>query len=356
MNVNTIKSIGIIAGGAAAAGAATWALGKSSDSKNVRIAVPVAAAALGGGLAIAGAIARSRGVGGAVAGALQLSGAAIAAGGIVGGLVGAAMHEDPPSHTYDGSGVDGSYDQPNPDEGWDAQDPTGPEHPTNYTPKAGDLLPNIVPQEPSQLGVTTSSDGTKKLLFGTTTGNLGKGPLELRRDASGTKPIMQVVHNADGTTRELATDRDTFEDGQGTNHLAFNDFARYSLYRANADGSRGAELLRSQYKESFLIIDTTSIDTTIDPERKQKVNRSQPGYEVQGVSPGWGDTYGAGLCGQSFDITGLADGQYVLRQAMDPGNRFAESNEKDNVRETTIDIEGGTVTIVKTALVDSKET
>ncbi|NIN68375.1 MAG: hypothetical protein GTO63_27445 [Anaerolineae bacterium] len=35
------------------------------------------------------------------------------------------------------------------------------------------------------------------------------------------------------------------------------------------------------------------------------------------MSVGWGDTYGYRLEGQSLDITGLADGTYVLRIVID---------------------------------------
>ncbi len=341
----------IALGAGVASGIAAFTIARDGTSTAARIGTPAAASALGGGLILAGSLLRGRGAGSALAGALQIAGGGIIAGGFAGGIAGALAHKGASHGTYSGSpdGTHGGYGQPNPPESWDGQDPVGPDHPTAYTPKAGDLLPNIIPQQPMQLQI--SHEGNKRFLdFGTTTGNLGAGPLELRRYTDGTRPIMQIVRNSDGSERELSTDRNTFEDGPGSNHLAFNDFARYELFRAGDEGVAGAEILRSQYKESFLIIDTDHLSASIDPDGERRVNRTVPGAEVQGISPGWADTYGPGLCGQSFDISNLPDGEYVLRQSMDPGNRFAESNEHDNVRDTRVRIRGTQVSIVNSQI------
>lgn len=341
----------IALGAGVASGVTAFSIARDGTSTAARIGTPAAASVIGGGLLLAGSLLRGKGVGGALSGALQIAGGGIIAGGLAGGIAGALAHKGASHGSYTGSpdGTHGGYGQPDPPESWDGNDPVGAEHPTAYTPKAGDLLPNIIPQKPMQLQI--SREGDKRFLdFGTTTGNLGAGPLELRRYIDGTKPIMQVVRNSDGSERELSTDRDSFEDGPGSNHLAFNDFARYELFRAGEEGITGAEILRSQYKESFLIIDTDHLTESIDPEGARRVDRSVAGAEVQGISPGWADTYGPGLCGQSFDITNLPDGEYVLRQSMDPGNRFAESNERDNVRDTRVRISGSRVSIVSSQI------
>ena len=322
---------------------------RSSDATGPsRLALPAGLGILGGTAAVAGLALRSH-AGSALVNALPAAGGAVATGGVLGGVLGVMTSSKSAADTWDPN-HHGSYDEPNPGEAWDASDPTGTPHPTKYQARRGDLLPNVVPQTPSTVQMSTE-DGKRFLDFATTTGNLGEGPLELLKRPVPGQPIKQVIHNRNGSTRELSTDRDSFEDGPRSNHLAFNDFARYELFHADRNGHPKGEIARSQYKESFLIIDTDHVDPTIDPDGKHRVDRTQGSAEVQGISPGYGDTYGPGLCGQSFDVTDLPDGRYVLRQSMDPGKRFVESNDDDNTRDTLIEIKGDTATIISSKLV-----
>uniref|UniRef100_UPI0039890D55 lysyl oxidase family protein n=1 Tax=Methyloglobulus sp. TaxID=2518622 RepID=UPI0039890D55 len=50
----------------------------------------------------------------------------------------------------------------------------------------------------------------------------------------------------------------------------------------------------------------------------------------QGMSVGWGDTYGYWLSGQEVDFTGNPDGTYRLFIEIDPYDRLYETNELDN--------------------------
>ncbi len=331
---------------------ASWALSNFSSSNGVgRYAVPAGLGVLGGGAAAISLIRNGTHAG---LGTIPLLGGAVAAGAILGGILGAITHRSGGASsggsTWD-PGTHGSYGDNGNSESWDGQDPTGTPHPTPRDVRAGDILPNVVPQTPGSVGIST--DGNRRFFdFATTTGNLGQGPLELvRHYTDPTLPIMQVIHNRDGSRHEVPTDRSTFEDGAATNHLAFDDFAKYELFAADAHGHAGTSVAKSHYKESFLIIDTNRVDTSIDPHENLRIDRAQGDVEVQGISPGWGDTYGPGLCGQSFDISNLPDGRYVLRQTMDPGNRFIEANEADNVRDTLVEIHGKDVRIVNSKLV-----
>ena len=46
---------------------------------------------------------------------------------------------------------------------------------------------------------------------------------------------------------------------------------------------------------------------------------------------GWGDTYYQSVAGQSFDLTGLANGHYQIRVTTDPNNRLLETSYANNV-------------------------
>jgi hypothetical protein len=67
---------------------------------------------------------------------------------------------------------------------------------------------------------------------------------------------------------------------------------------------------------------------------------------VQGLSVGWGDTYTSTLPGQSFEITGLPDGDYTLRIDIDPKGRIIETDETDNSSSVQLRLSGGSVTVL----------
>jgi hypothetical protein len=115
---------------------------------------------------------------------------------------------------------------------------------------------------------------------------------------------------------------------------------------------------------STKLTDTTSVKTFTQKTvtcpnasaTTDKVNVKVPGASkkavyktcaasVQGMSVGWGDTYGSNLDGQSIDISGLPDGDYNLNIEVDPKAQMVESNESDNTSSLGIRIVGQTVTV-----------
>jgi hypothetical protein len=76
-------------------------------------------------------------------------------------------------------------------------------------------------------------------------------------------------------------------------------------------------------------MDTTKVDARLSGAPKRPVYEACNPY-VQGMSIGWGDTYGAQLAGQAIDLTGNPDGLYELTVDIDPANRLRESNDSDN--------------------------
>ncbi|GDX79060.1 hypothetical protein LBMAG42_08710 [Deltaproteobacteria bacterium] len=59
----------------------------------------------------------------------------------------------------------------------------------------------------------------------------------------------------------------------------------------------------------------------------------------QGISPGWADIYGNPDDCQWVDVTGVKAGDYTLEVEVDPGNRWAESNDTNNVARVPVHLE-----------------
>jgi hypothetical protein len=78
------------------------------------------------------------------------------------------------------------------------------------------------------------------------------------------------------------------------------------------------------------VMDNTKMDTTL-PGAPPAPVYATCGSQVQGMSVGWGDTYGAHLPGQEIDFTDNADGIYQLRIEIDPNQQLIESDRSDNL-------------------------
>ncbi len=203
------------------------------------------------------------------------------------------------------------------------------------------LTPNLQPLKASSVRLDSPGDGHTYLLFSTTSWNSGLGPLEIIGGATDTgtskQQVDQRIYNSDGTFSDHDAGSVDWHDGHG--HIHFNDYALYTLDAVSAPGAS----LRTARKTTFCIVDTTRVKLT-------KISPRQPFYatcgaQVQGMSQGWGDTYGYFLDGQSIDVTGLPDGDYTLTIKIDPKNRIIETNDADNTSVVTLHLAGGAVTV-----------
>ena len=92
-------------------------------------------------------------------------------------------------------------------------------------------------------------------------------------------------------------------------------------------GSLGGPLVGSGFKTTFCLVDTEPVF----PSKKQfprlyfDCNR-----ELQGIAPGWLDSYHQSTEGQELDITGAPAGVYYLTHLADPDNHWLESDETNN--------------------------
>jgi hypothetical protein len=208
-----------------------------------------------------------------------------------------------------------------------------------------DLLPNLKPLPASNISLVPDfsvPDGST-LRFSTTSWNSGAGPLELVagevETGSGKQKVHQRVYLSDGTS--FLHYAGSFEYHPQHNHFHFGDFAIYTLQPVNAPGGS----LRTGSKTTFCVIDTDKINGNLPGAPTQAVY-TVCNNQVQGMSVGWGDTYGSHLSGQELDFTGNPDGIYQLKIDVDPKKLLLESNENDNVSCVLLSIENSTVSVL----------
>src|SRR5262245_25150991 len=190
------------------------------------------------------------------------------------------------------------------------------------------LTPNLTPLPASNISlVPNATTGTSTLRFSTTSWNNGSGPLQLEAGpvdtGSGKQQVYQRVLNDDGSSTLHSCG--WFEWHPAHNHFHFDNYALYSLQPVNAPGGS----LRTGEKTTFCVMDTNKVDGTL-PRSPATAYYSSCGNQFQGMSVGWGDTYGANLAGQELDFTNNADGIYQLEIEIDPNSLLVESNENDN--------------------------
>jgi hypothetical protein len=214
------------------------------------------------------------------------------------------------------------------------------------------LWPNLKPLPAFELRLGTNfSTGGKEIRFSVTSFNWGLGPLELVAGETGSQGqnVYQRVYNSDGSYQIYFAG--TFVWHPSHNHFHFGDYALYSLAPMNAPGGSP----KSGSKTTFCIMDTTKVDGSL-PGAPQQAVYATCGSTIQGMSVGWGDTYGYTLPGQSIDFTGNPSGDYCLTVQIDPKGRLCEVDETaDNCGVSTdnrassllrIDVERSTVTVL----------
>lgn len=205
------------------------------------------------------------------------------------------------------------------------------------------MLPNLKPLPAWNFSLVNSA-GTQTLRFATTSWNKGAGTLQLEAGSvdtgSGKQQVYQRIFNSDASSSLKFAGWFTWHNGH--NHFHFDDYALYTLQPVNAPGGSA----RTGSKTTFCVMDTTKVDATL-PGAPGSAVYSSCGNLIQGMSIGWGDTYGAHLVGQELDFTGNPDGIYQLAITVDPKGVIVESDENDNVSCALISIKKpSTVTVL----------
>lgn len=206
------------------------------------------------------------------------------------------------------------------------------------------MPPNLKPLPASNFSLVAGTGGTSTLRFATTSWNNGAGPLRLEAGAvdtgNGKQRVDQRIYNNDGSSALHFAGWFAWHNGH--NHFHFDGYANYTLQPVNAPGGS----VRTGSKTTFCVMDTTKIDTSL-PGAPTSAGYSSCGNVIQGMSVGWGDTYGAHLAGQEIDFSDNADGIYQLTIEIDPNKVLVESDENDNVSCALVSIaKPNTVTVL----------
>jgi hypothetical protein len=177
------------------------------------------------------------------------------------------------------------------------------------------------------------------LRFSNTVWNSGPGRLEMRGlidPKTNAGPATQRVYDDSGGATDFAAG--SFYYHAAHQHYHYDDWGRYELWTKS-----GYEAwLASGRTKGTPVVGAKTTSCMIDEEFIRNVpNQPYPppydtggcfpdsqGRMLQGVSPGWGDTYDYFRFEQWIDLGpsgSLADGQYVLRSVADPLNKVYES-------------------------------
>lgn len=148
---------------------------------------------------------------------------------------------------------------------------------------------------------------------------VGSGQRRLLRFATMTPNIGEI-----DLTLGDPTATPGFEFAACHGHFHFNGYARYELL-----DQMGA-VVATGHKQAFCLLDSVAVGLPGAPTTP----RFHCGF--QGLQRGWADIYGEGLDCQWVDITGVPDGDYVLRISINPDAVIQESDFSNNTAEIPV--------------------
>jgi len=207
-----------------------------------------------------------------------------------------------------------------------------------------ELLPNIRALPATQISMLDASN----MRFSATSWNTGDGKLELVARSPETDPVTgqtkqpvdQRVYCSGGSFYDLPAGKAEYHAAH--NHVHYDDYANYILEPADTANPQNP---RQGSKTTFCIMDTTGVNPQLKGASAAAVFNwcptQDPSFNTQGMSVGWGDTYGANLPGQTLPVDGLAPGLYRLRHVFDPKNLLREKDETDNESCVLVEIGDG---------------
>ena len=210
---------------------------------------------------------------------------------------------------------------------------------------ATDLLPDLDLREPRALQVARlrGEPPRFRLGFESRIENVGRGPLVVlgrranRRTA--TMQARQILQRSDGSSvagarvgviRYVAT-RNAISGHPDHEHWHLLRFVRYELRPASG------RMLARDRKTGFCLGDRYAIGRELPGKPPAPLYVGRCGLRSpyllsvrEGISVGYGDDYAALLEGQSFDVSGLRAGRYVLVHRVNGDRRVRELNYRNN--------------------------
>lgn len=216
--------------------------------------------------------------------------------------------------------------------------------PTDPTPDPA-TLPDLIPLPASQMFVEHRRRHDY-LIFGATVWDAGPAQMVVegfRQPGSDTMDAWQYFFDDHGKPVGKARAGDMEYDRRpGHQHWHFEQFARYTLTDADK-----TEVVRS-HKEAFCLAPTDPIDllapnAEINPYPiglSSACGDASAIWVRESLPTGWGDTYFQYLPGQSFDITGLPNGQYFVEVVANPQGTIYEADTSNDVTYRRVVLKG----------------
>lgn len=200
--------------------------------------------------------------------------------------------------------------------------------------------------------------------------NAGDGPMDLRFDpltdaASGITKVRQRIYVGDRTPGNY-TDNAFDEKPAGTatyhkvhGHYHYDAVFQAQVYRITGPRGEmeplGAAEKRGACAHDWVLVDFERFyqDTagTADSGSDCSFGFTNPTWTRMriGLSRGWADIYTAELSDNYVNFGLNSDGRYLVRVWADPDDLITETNERDNVAYSIIEIEGDQVRLVERA-------
>jgi Lysyl oxidase len=212
-------------------------------------------------------------------------------------------------------------------------------------PPNSDVLPDLVQLVPFELVVTRDGDRFR-LGFASAVSNVGAGPLIVqgsrRAAATPAMSVRQVIQREIGgwrTTGPVGELRYVVAETHQHWHLL--PFDVYELRRADATGGivaafKSGFCLGDRYRENSV----PPLQAAPSPYYRGNCGLGDRALLSlrEGISTGYGDDYQPNLEGQSFDVTGLAAGEYVLTHVVNLDRRLRESDYANNAASLRISL------------------
>src|SRR5918998_2668272 len=197
---------------------------------------------------------------------------------------------------------------------------------------ASDRLPDLRMDQARNLQIQNAG-GRKLLRFDSIVVNVGAGPFELRgtnNTGSTMTRVEQRVFDDAGGSRYAATPATMVFGGDGHNHWHVRNLQDFELTRLD----NGVKVSPPTAKLGFCFFDNVPYGSSTPQTYTQPTGAcaggSSAAQTMMGLSPGWGDLYGANLPDQYIDITGQPAGRYRLTLIADQDKWFLESNNANN--------------------------
>jgi Lysyl oxidase len=228
-----------------------------------------------------------------------------------------------------------------------ALDPAGALGPPTVTAPDPATMPDLVALPPWDVGVHRARRNGRELLrFAGTPWNAGPAPLVVEGFRQSGRPTMDAsqsfVDREGNVVGSAPAGKMEFHAARSHNHWHFLQFVSYRLLRP------GGKAVRAR-KQSFCLASTDAVDLTVSGARYMPDAIGFTGsacgddrsiWMRETLPAGWGDTYGAGTAGQSFDVTGLPNGAYVLEMRVNPLGQLHETTTDNNVARRRVVLRG----------------